>query len=1025
MINEFIAKTAFNQSGLNAMGPASGQLASKWGGSIPSYDATAMTLSLPEGTSWFAMIGGMFIWHAFGASELTDATGRSLSGVVGVLHLHPQAALRIKRLIGARFDGRTDSSALRPTPYYAAIRGGKAPDEVRHMVENDPPLAPIDGSVGRPLTHGILTFHDEQGLIIDPIAVACLFRDLMRGFPALRNPNAGPLSDLSSSETTPGGIGSICSLGIGRRLHIVNIFGGPWLDRQNDVGLRLSTGTRLDSGPHDWADGQTLNTTTINPGDLRFGFSPHGTLATTALSPPTLPTSVVPPGSSIPVLEREFFRVIAVNLSFHLKGNRTANTIEEVTAADNSTVLEPSPIIRDDDFRIDFLRDGQTVLGAMTEVTLLAGLHLAVSPTIDTAVAFPSSRADRWPVIPATTETPESLNAEHSKRARTDVSGSYVGTDGPDVVLSWPAGSLPAEAHIRVFPRVDPGPAVIPLAELDFSSRGDGSSGISKVAGLNLLVKDPYRVGTGRAPTNPTLRFDLLIVTRAGVVRGRLFGGLEVNVGTGATKPPETSVTNTLDALPLTQRGISPAPLLGFLPTSPATGTNPLLASLGEAAPRESPRFRTMARTETVVAGHDGGSPGVWQSVLTAGFLNVRSVRGDAHLGNPGNPTGPEDHVLGVLTSGHLGLDLARSALRRTHHLVTRLPELNEAHWNDSTTGSETNFVGTVLQNIAPITESPELDLIPESTVHSLPENWDELIAAIQPFLPPQLGPLITSIPATDSAARWVAEVRREAFAAKHGRRDSQWSWKWAISHARHLIYLETPLFCATAAGTSDHEVDLIGLLRTRLTTMSDLRVIIATPKRIPFGPGYESFAQRLHLSRNEAVASLRSVAPKRVAVYHPIGFPGRPEVIRGTLAVVDDVWALIGSSSFSRRGLTFDGSIDIALLDKVIKDGVSDAVRNFRRLAMANTLGLVPPVASETAKANWVRLSKQKSAFELIREIIERGGDGLVEPLWPGLPETELLPVDEAIANPEGRGFSVILGTFADVLAGLGQDRV
>ena len=90
--------------------------------------------------------------------------------------------------------------------------------------------------------------------------------------------------------------------------------------------------------------------------------------------------------------------------------------------------------------------------------------------------------------------------------------------------------------------------------------------------------------------------------------------------------------------------------------------------------------------------------------------------------------------------------------------------------------------------------------------------------------------------------------------------------------------------------GSGNHEVDLVALLRTRLQAAQDLRVIIATPKRIPFGPGYESFAQYFHFARNDAVALLHSVAPKRVAAYHPVGFPGRPEVIRGTVAVVDDV---------------------------------------------------------------------------------------------------------------------------------------
>ena len=152
-------------------------------------------------------------------------------------------------------------------------------------------------------------------------------------------------------------------------------------------------------------------------------------------------------------------------------------------------------------------------------------------------------------------------------------------------------------------------------------------------------------------------------------------------------------------------------------------------------------------------------------------------------------------------------------------------------------------------------------------------------------------------------------------------------------------------------------------------------------PKRIPFGQGYETFAQRFHVARNEAITSLMAAAPKRVAIYHPMGFPGRPEVIRGTVAVVDDVWLLLGASSISRRGLTFDGSTDVTLVDKRISRGSSEAIRNFRRQAMARTLGQSPPLSGETANPNWVRLNQPRSAFELVRGCTAGAGDGLVQP--------------------------------------------
>jgi hypothetical protein len=322
-----------------------------------------------------------------------------------------------------------------------------------------------------------------------------------------------------------------------------------------------------------------------------------------------------------------------------------------------------------------------------------------------------------------------------------------------------------------------------------------------------------------------------------------------------------------------------------------------------------------------------------------------------------------------------------------------------------------------VLQGVAETCESPEISLLPTSTIHSLPSDWNGVVSALGSSLP--------SLPPPTAGDRWVAEVRREAFAAEHGRRDALWSWRWALSHARRLVYLETPLFGATASGTGSDAIDLVNLLVQRLAAAPDLRVILALPKRIPFGPGYEAFAQRFHQLRNAAIDALTAAAPRRVTVFQPMGFPGRPEVIRGTVAVVDDVWALVGSSSVSRRGLTFDGSTDLVFFDRTLHDGASVAIRELRRRAMARALRLTAPAGGETPSAAFVRTRDPRAAFALVAEIVARGGDGLIEPLWRGLPDTELLPMDRTLADPDGRGFPVLLGSFADVLAGLGNSRV
>ncbi len=208
-------------------------------------------------------------------------------------------------------------------------------------------------------------------------------------------------------------------------------------------------------------------------------------------------------------------------------------------------------------------------------------------------------------------------------------------------------------------------------------------------------------------------------------------------------------------------------------------------------------------------------------------------------------------------------------------------------------------------------------------------------------------------------------------------------------------------MFGSTAEGAESHEVDLVNLLRDRLAATPGLRVAIATPKRIPLGPGYESFAQYFHQARNTAVAALQAAAPKRVVMYHPVGFPGRPEVIRGTVAVVDDVWALVGSSSFSRRGLTFDGSIDLTFLDQTIRRGTSSAVRELRKSAMARTLALTPPPpARQPAPASCGWTSRWRPSSWCARSSSAEGTVGRAP--VAGLPTSDLPALDRAIADPE-----------------------
>ena len=1019
MINQTLAKTAFNQTGLDAMGPASGQISAVWGDATPTFSESTSSLDLTGGT-WRAPVGGAVVWTASGDPTLTDHDGNPIDGTVAVLRFHPQAALRLKTLVAARYSagGSTDD---RPTPFSAAIVGGTPPPELAGVPEGES-LPPDHVAAGDLIVGGRLTFHDERGLIIDPVAVACLLRDLLRGLPAMRQASVGSANDVTVPAV--GNVAEVVGLGdAGTRLHLVDLFGRPWTDHPGRAGVRIGTGgPRLGAGPHDWNAGLSVTDTTST---VRIGMMPSGTLGTTTITAPALPTTPVPAGSPAPTLERRFHRVAVVDLALHLAGNRSDADIDGVPGADAATRAEPAPPIASGD--VEVLTNGQHLLGTAAEVAGLSGTRLAVSATIDDSVTFPATRTEQWPAVPATTATAEDLTAAHLGSARDDATGAYVDATA-DVVVSWPAGSLPVEAFVRVFPRVDPGAAVVPLSELGFSRRGDGGGAVVPSTGdLSILVPGPFRVGSGTRPADPTLFFDLLIVTRGPAgVRSRLLGSVQIEtVGTGGTAPPVPAVVNPLTAVDDDHRGISPAPVIGLEQTAPPSdGTNPVLAELGEAAPREAPRFATMARNETIVAGHDGASPGAWTSVLAAAFLAGRSARGDARIGSPGLAAGPEDHAPGIRATARLGQELARAALRRTHHLSVGLVELDDGRWNPSTaTGDAT---GAVLQSVAPVVDCPELSLLPESVLDALPDDWAGLIGLLGPLLPGSLSGLPGMVPTPGAGDRWVEEVRRVARAAKKGRRDTQWAWRWALSRARRLVYVETGLLSAAADGTEDHEVDLVDLLVQRLQAEPGLRVILVLPRRIGFGAGYESFAQRLYLARNAAVQSLRTAAEDRVVVYHPVGFPGRPEQLRGSFAVVDDVWALTGASTLSRRGLTFDGSTDVAWVGHDLVDGVSASVRAMRRNAMARVLGVGPAPAGSgrTPDPRWVRLADPNGAFSLMRETVANGGEGEIQPLWEGLPEVELPAMPATIADPEGRDFDATIGSLAAQIAALGSNR-
>jgi hypothetical protein len=127
---------------------------------------------------------------------------------------------------------------------------------------------------------------------------------------------------------------------------------------------------------------------------------------------------------------------------------------------------------------------------------------------------------------------------------------------------------------------------------------------------------------------------------------------------------------------------------------------------------------------------------------------------------------------------------------------------------------------------------------------------------------------------------------------------------------------------------------------------------------------------------------------------------------------IVDDAYALTGTTHLSRRGLTFDSSLAVAVFDENVVDGRPREVRQFRRRLLAGRLGipeaLIPDDPAELVRA--IRDFDRVGSFRLAFHDIRPPQTSPIDGQYP-------TDADRAGWNPDG---SVPGLTFALVLAQL-----
>ena len=1031
------AASQLQSKGLDALGLTVPAFATLWSAASTTADDATLHLSVTDPHAPFT---GTFRLETSPVT-LADVSGDPITSPSGVLRLHPEAVHRLESIVRLRY-----GALQRPVPVAMAVQGVTIPAGPQLMS-----WFRAGEALGITGAHDI-SFHDRRGLIIDPVAVASLLADLMLFRPALVAAGAG------GSASQPGGVSTIANLaGPEVRVHVVSPHGAAYRSRRTVAELEVIdqagvfVRTVPASGVVDLGANERLGRATAHAAadaaagaPLLWGLAPGGSLQSTPLAAPPLPAGTNPPSPT-----RQFFRVVAVDLSWHLLGNRGIAPGDAAVPGETGRPAEaPIPSVRKSASNFDFLIDGNDVLGAMGAIS--AALPppgpdqraLLSSPVIEATVPLPpaAGAAGHWPSFPpgpapSAGDTAVIRRYDATGGSRPTATWRSSGNDPKrDVIVSFPAGSLPAGTHVRVYPRTFK--LLRGIGQDPSFVRGDGGAAIMPGSGdAKVLLVNPFLLTPADSEPDPAqVTIDVVAVGRDGT--RRLLSATHLDVG-----PPQPFTDNLADfggttsaavaallavpgntaIAPATAFGNPQVPAPPALPALPASPTvDDVLAWVRTLAnettsPRIGPHLPTQERFDTILA--LGSVPGgqqiyAWDAVLTGARFGLESRCARPDLADPGNPAGPDAHISGVRVGGQLAYDLAFHALKRCLPII---PLGGPAGWIVQSAGvnwdapnpdpeppaGQPFMAGAVLETIAPLVDSPELSFLPlppaGAAVSALVGQAAAALGAPAPVI------------AIANEARLLRELQGEIQTAKDGQRDAMWSIARAVAEAREYVFVESPMFGRTARPDATHPedglVDLVTLLATRITGNPRLKVIICVPRFPDFPVEQENWFRAALKQRKEAIDLLVAADTARVAAFHPIGFPGRTTVGRGTVVLVDDAYALVGTSHWRRRGMSFDGGCDLVSIDRRLGDaGSSAAIARFRQELLATRLGVPIPTGAPTTSALWTRLAEPESAFDVVRDLLTSGGQGRCAPVWAGPTDTAVIPETDDKTDPNGR---------------------
>lgn len=318
-----------------------------------------------------------------------------------------------------------------------------------------------------------------------------------------------------------------------------------------------------------------------------------------------------------------------------------------------------------------------------------------------------------------------------------------------------------------------------------------------------------------------------------------------------------------------------------------------------------------------------------------------RASRHESRLatqGHPGMPASDEVHGAGVALSGPA---VAPINVLMQERVATSLEQFMSRAQAPVTAINDPGGTTAFTAVLETLTFGVTGDALVRTFVEALPsfapgQRWLDIKEAFESATSFDLDPHIDSSTFDDEAL--AAAFDRIILKTKEGLSQAATSMEAAIRSAEDFIYIETPAIDPLDAG--NNSIDIVNAINVRRLDRPGLKVLLCVPEE--FLPGQPD---KLKQIRKAGIAAahqrLKDIGAEHVELFTPLAGSGRRLHMAATTIIVDDVYALTGSTHLWRRGLTFDSSVAVALFDENVSDGRSTAIRNARRQLFADRLGL------------------------------------------------------------------------------------